>query len=264
MVDRETSGILKRLVSEWNHLKVEMERLRSTAAVQPGDGYRVFQAVDSHSADVASFTLSRVVFNVPERANDRGSDLFVVVEGRLSFKRKDFAERDTLATHEFATRVAYFKRTPVALTHVFGAHYDFALNELAHPVFHGQMRSYPEFAEAVKASYSIDHDVVDCVGGLLRNVRVPTAQMDVFSFFIQLCADHLLYSKSGPEEKAAFNSLLARSAFCKGAAFRSRSLRNRGCQILLPLAALVPEHRVTRTRIDAACESVGPVIIAPS
>jgi hypothetical protein len=220
MVDRETNGILKRLVSEWEHLKVEMERLRSSAAVRPGDGYKVFQAVDSQSTDVASFTLSRVVFNVPERANDQSIDLFVVVEGRLSFKRKDFAERDVLATHEFATKVAYFRRTPSALTHVYGAHYDFALNELGHPVFHGQMRGYPEFAEAVKASYSIDHDVIDCVGGLLRSVRVPTAQMDVFSFFIQLCADHMLYSKSGPEEKAAFNSLLARGAFCQGAAFQ--------------------------------------------
>jgi hypothetical protein len=55
---------------------------------------------------------------------------------------------------------------------------------------------------------------------MLRNVRVPTAQMDVFSLFVELCADHLLYEQSGPEEREAFNSLLHRSAFCRGAALR--------------------------------------------
>jgi hypothetical protein len=222
MVDREGNGILRRLVSNWDHLKAELERLHSTAEVRPADGYMLFRQVEAASPDLASFVLSPVVFNLPERADDTSTDLFVVVEGRISFERETFSKRGTLATHDFGTKVAYFRRSLRSLDHVFGGHYDFSRSELGHPVFHGQLRSYPGLAESVKAYYSIDQAVIinDCVKGLLRTVRVPTAQMDVFSLFVQLCADHLLYINSGPEEKAAFNSLLRGSAFCQGAAFQ--------------------------------------------
>ena len=221
MVDRESNGILRRLVTQWGHVQAEITRLQPTAEVRPDNGYDVFRYVETGSATVAKFDLLPVVFNLPERADDHKVDLFVVVKGWLSFGREEYSERDILATHDFATQVAYFKRTPKALTHVYGAHYDFSLDHVGHPVFHGQMRSYPELAEHVKQSYGINDDgLVDCVKGLLRTVRVPTAQMDVFSLFVELCADHLLYEKSGPEEKDAFNSLLRRSVFCQGAAFQ--------------------------------------------
>lgn len=220
MIDRESSGMLKRLVTEWDDFRLQLERLRSAAQVRPRDAQQVFQMTTSANYGAASFTLSPIVFNVPERADDLNMDLFVVVEGRLSFNRKEYIDRKVLATHDFATKVAYFRRTPTTLQHVYGSHYDFSRNELGHPVFHGQMRSYLELAEAVKRQYNVDRQVMDCVGGLLRTVRTPTAQMDVFSFFIQLCADHLLYSKSSGDEKAAFNSLLQKSEFSQGAAFQ--------------------------------------------
>jgi hypothetical protein len=220
MVDRESSGMMKRLVTQWDHFRLQLERLRPAAQVRPRDAQRVFQIVTSPNSGAASFTLCPVVFNVPERADDFSLDLFVVVEGRLSFRRKDFNERKVLATHDFSTKVAYFRRTATALHHVYGAHYDFSLNELGHPVFHGQMRSYPELADAIKQQFYFEREVIDSVGGLLRTVRVPTAQMDVFSFFIQLCADHLVYAKSGSDEKAAFNSLLQKNDFCQGAAYQ--------------------------------------------
>ncbi len=225
MVDRESNGILKRLVSQWDHLKAEIERLQSAAEVRPGDGYQVFQPVDSEAEGVAAFEIQPSVFNLPERANDVSMDLFVVVEGRISFRRREFAEENVLATHSFATKVAYFRHRSTSLVHVYGAHYDFSLDELGHPVFHAEMRGYPELAEYVKECYGVGNAVDDRVTGLLKNVRVPTAQMDVFSVFVQLCADHLLYTDSGPEEKAAFNSLLQRSAFCKGAAYQMPHLQ---------------------------------------
>jgi hypothetical protein len=220
MVDRDSNGIHRILVSQWDHLKAELERLNSAAEVRPGDGYGVFQLVEGVSPAIVSFVLSQVVFNLPERANDHSTDLFVVVEGGLSFRRRDFAEQAILATQEFRTKVAYFRRSPNCLTHVYGAHYDFSLRELGHPVFHGQVRNYPELSESIKVHYGVDHEVDDLVKGLLKTVRVPTAHMDIFSLFLQLCADHLLYTDSGPEEKAAFDSLLQRSAFCRGAAFQ--------------------------------------------
>jgi hypothetical protein len=220
MVDRESSGMLKRLVTEWDDFRLQLERLRSAAQVRPRDAQQVFQMAASPNEGVANFRLTPIVFNLPERADDLSMDLFVAVEGRLSFNRNEYKDRKILATHDFQTKVAYFRRTPTKLQHVFGAHFDFSLNELGHPVFHGQMRGYPELAEAVKQHYNVDREVMDCVCGLLRTVRIPTAQMDVFSFFIQLCADHLLHANSGGDEKAAFNSLLKKSEFWQGAAFQ--------------------------------------------
>ncbi len=232
MVDRESNGMLRRLVTEWDHLKAELERMHPAAEVRPSDGYRIFLPVNEPTSASARFDVSRMVFNLPERAADLNTDLFVVVEGRSSFRRSDFAERDILAIDEFKTRVAYFRRSHRSLAHVYGAHYEFSLRELGHPVFHGQIRSFPELAEGVKAWYGVEYAVEDRVKGVLRSVRVPTANMDVFSLFVQLCADHLLYTNSGPEERTAFNSLLERSAFCQGAAFqvpRLETLQARTC-----------------------------------
>jgi hypothetical protein len=107
---------------------------------------------------------------------------------------------------------------------VFGAHYDFALNEIGHPVFQGQMRSFAEFGAHIREHYGINDPVEDVVRGVLNRVRVPTAQMDVFSLVIQICADHLLYKEAGPEETDAFKALLRKSKFCKGAGFQVPSL----------------------------------------
>ncbi len=226
MVDRESIGMLKRLIEQWDHFLQQLERLRPAADVKPRDGRAVFQPADSALPGVVAFTFCPIAFNVPERADAPNLDLFVVVQGRISFDRTEYVDRKTLATHDFGTKVAYFRRTATALNHVFGAHYDFALSELGHPAFHGQMRSYQELAEIVEEQYAVDLPLVDSVHGLLRNVRVPTAQMDVFSFFIQLCADHLLWNKSSGEEKTAFNSLLEKGEFCRGAALHLPRLQS--------------------------------------
>jgi hypothetical protein len=220
MVDRESNGILLKLVAQWDLLNVGIQRLHGEAQVRPSDAYRVLGTVDDASPDVVSFVLSPVVFKLPERANAVSANLFVAVEGSLSFSRSEFSERKILATRKFATKVAYFRHSADCLKHVYGAHYDFSVNELGHPVFHSQLRNYPELAAGIKDHYGIDHRVDDRVRGLLKTVRVPTAQMDIFSVFMQLCADHLLYGQAGPEERAAFNTLLRQNEFCRGAAFQ--------------------------------------------
>lgn len=128
------------------------------------------------------------------------ADLFIVAEGRLSLSRQLFAEHGLMQTRDFSTRVGYFRRVPGLLEHVFGAHYDFSRDELGHPAFHGQMRSFSTFSTHVHEQYGIEGGVSDYLAGVLKTVRLPTAQMDMFSLFLQLCADHLLYSGSGNEE----------------------------------------------------------------
>ncbi len=104
------------------------------------------------------------------------------------------------------------------MVHVYGAHYDFASNEIGHPVFHGQMRSFKEFSEVIKnRHYGVeDAELVDLVEGILKSVRLPSAQMDVFSFLLQLVADHLLSPDSGVDDKTRFRELLERSKFIQG------------------------------------------------
>src|SRR5436309_336250 len=107
MVDRESNRILRRLVTQWDHVRAELERLQSAAEVRPDKGHDVFQFSDTGSTSVATFDLLPVVFNLPERADDHNIDLYVVVKGRLSFDRNEYSQRDVLATHDFATKVAY-------------------------------------------------------------------------------------------------------------------------------------------------------------
>jgi hypothetical protein len=219
MVDRDTAGIQRRLVEQWNALRAELQRLHHIAEVRPDD-IDVFQALNESTDDVAAFELRPVVFNLPERATHTDNNLFIVVQGRLSFDRKAFREEKRLLTHRFATETGYFRRTGDSLTHVFGAHFDFSADEVGHPAFHVQFKSFAELSTHIHEQYRVNVSVSDAVKGVLKTVRIPTAQMDVFSLFVQICADHLLHKDSNAQEIEAFDTLLAKSQFCQGAAFQ--------------------------------------------
>jgi hypothetical protein len=219
MIDRDNLSILKRLVEQWNQVRAEIRRMHPGTQVRPDD-INVFRPIDGLDQNVAYFELQPVVFNLPERATHAESDLFIVVEGLLSYRRAEFKEDKRLLTHSFASHAAYFRRTRDSLLHVFGAHYDFSQDELGHPAFHGQLKSFAEFGELVKQQYRVELPIADRVKGVLNRVRIPTAQMDVFSVFIQICADHLMHKGSSVEEVSAFGTLLSKSRFCVGAAFQ--------------------------------------------
>jgi hypothetical protein len=220
-MNRQALSARKYLIEQWNEVTATLSKLSTVAEVRPDSGETVFAPTEGAAAGVISFELKPVVFNLPERADDRSSELFIVVAGRLGIQADSVQSRAILMTHDFSTKAAYFRRTKTELVHVYGAHYDFALDELGHPTFHMQLRSFKELAPHVKDNYRADGEVRDCMDGVLRNVRLPCAQMDFFSFFTQICADHLLFKDSGQEEKAAFNHLLEVSGFLRGAASRS-------------------------------------------
>jgi len=219
MIDRDTSAILRRLTEQWRELLGELQRLNQVAEVRPADD-DVFQPLNEGGAEAAFFELKPVVFNLPERATHANNDLYVVVQGRLAFQRQEFTEHRRLLTHSFSTQTAYFRRKTDSLDHIFGAHYDFAKDELGHPAFHVQMKSFAEMAAHVRERYRLDLQVKDVVKGVLKTVRIPTAQMDVFSLFVQICADHLLHSESSTDQVRAFDTLLSKSKFCQGAGFQ--------------------------------------------
>ncbi|WP_186095802.1 hypothetical protein [Burkholderia gladioli] len=223
-MNRQALSARKYLIEQWNEVTGALSKLSTVAEVRPDSGENVFTVAGDQAAGVIAFDLNPVVFNLPERADDLSTDLFIVVAGRLGILADSVRSDSILLTHDFSTKAAYFRRTRNALVHVYGAHYDFALSELGHPTFHMQLRSFGALASYVKEQYRVDCEVKDSMDGVLRNVRLPCAQMDFFSFFTQLCADHLLFKDSGKEERAAFNHLLKKGSFLKGAGSRSGRL----------------------------------------
>jgi len=219
-MDRESGSIHQALVRAWQNVKMTIERLHGSATVKPNDLQEVLQVMDRSDERLIWFEVRPIVFQLPERGDASSTDLFVVVSGCLAFDRAAFRERRLLLTRSFSTEVGYFRHAGTTLKHVYGAHYDFALDEVGHPVFHGQMKSFRDFATHIAERYRVTHDVDDLVIGILKTVRVPSAQLDIFSVFLQLCADHLLHNESSTEDLAAFNDLLEKSAFCRGAAYQ--------------------------------------------
>ena len=224
MMDRDSHYIQKLLVEQWNQFLAELPRLHAAVTVNPRDGFVLFRPKALADADAVGFEFQPVVFNLPERADDVKSDLFVVVRGRLSFRRQELRTRKTLLTHDFASQIGYFRRTATSLTHVYGAHYDLAVDEPGHPAFHAQMKSFSSFSNYISERYQVSRPVLDPVKDLIRTVRLPVAQMDVFSLFVQICADHLVSAKSGREERNAFNSLVQKGALYQGAGFQIATL----------------------------------------
>jgi hypothetical protein len=223
-MDPESTSILQRLVNQWEEVNIALSRMNSAATVRPYGGWAVFRPPTSAPRDNITFDFGPAVFNLPERASHVDADLFVVVSGQIAFRRGLYKDQKLLATDSFSTRAAYFRLKGNGADHIYGAHYDFSLDELGHPVFHAQMRSFVDMWESVIEQYNIDVAPADKVLGILQTVRLPTAQMDIFSFFLQLCADHLLFSKSGKEEREAFNTLLTTSSSIRGAAFQTERL----------------------------------------
>jgi len=155
---------------------------------------------------------------VPERADAPSIDLFVVITGFLHISRTLFETDEQIRTLNFGTQAAYFRLKGKTLNHIYGAHFDFSQSELGHPVFHGQMKSFSEFSGVIKdRGWFEDFVLEDAVDGVLRTVRLPSAQMDVFSYFLQVVADHMLGAMSGEDEKLRFSEMLDRSKTIQGA-----------------------------------------------
>jgi len=227
-MDKSSNKIWHHLVAQWEEVKLSLSRMRAAAEVRPDDGRRIFKEETYPPAGVIGFHLNPVVFRLPERADDFDTSLFVVVQGTLRFDRAAYEANQTLRTHKFSTEAAYFRLNKSALLkHVYGAHYDFSESEPGHPFFHAQMKSFVDFAKHAIEYYGLEVKVEDDVAGVLKTVRLPCAQMDVFSFFLQVFADHLLYKGSGAEEKDAFEDLLKKSDFLQGAGFQVPQLNTK-------------------------------------
>lgn len=211
--------IKRQLDTAWAGIVAALAKMSQGSAVRPASGSEVFR-YNEVAGNGLEVTITPAVFNLPERANNSTTNLFVVIEGRITFADSPTGDgRATTGT--FSTRVGYFRTKRESVQHVYGAHYDFEESQPGHPVFHAQIASQVHLWESTSSSnaLSIGPDD-DLVTAILRNVRVPTAQMDVFSVIIQVCADHLIASSSPDEVRRAFEDLRASCDFFSGAAAR--------------------------------------------
>jgi len=216
---REFSHVMNQVAPAWDSLRAGMRTLYPASNPQPQTAPEIFAEDPIASAGEVKVIVNPIIFHLPERASDRGANLYIVVSGRLSFEKANL-KATRLRTHSFGTQIGYFRAKPGFLEHVYGAHYDIEETQPGHPVFHSQIGSKMEFAERVCTAYTLTASVCDRVSHILRNVRVPTAQMDVFSVILQICADHLISSASNKEAKEVFASMAKACGFFDGAAHR--------------------------------------------
>lgn len=183
----------------WTNLRSEMRKMTPFAEVRPANGFfKYTQDKTAVRVDVAP-----VSFRLKEKPQADKAKLFVTVAGYMVFES---AGEDSFRIIRFATRVGYFlEKTETLLKHVYGVHYDYDDKNVAHPVFHSQMAPMTGFMERINADYHRKFsETEDCVGQLLANVRIPTAQMDAFAVFLQLFSDHFVSSSSDSAAKAAY------------------------------------------------------------
>lgn len=203
------------LTSYWSNISTAWKRLGGSADMRP---VTFSEVVRSQPGRQLAFAIEPVVFNLPERANNRQNDLFVVVRGTYEFDPDALENERKLLISRCGTQVGYFREKGGQLVHVYGAHYDFEPTAFGHPAYHAQINTFVDMATEItkRFSLSVSEPPVDHVEKLIRTVRIPTAQLDVFSTIVQLIADHLLYEDSGPEKRKAFSELLRHSAICQG------------------------------------------------
>jgi hypothetical protein len=221
-MDRNQHHVLKQVIVAWDQLTVAMQKMYQASSVRPGGGHDIFSLDETAPSDEVKLDVGPIVFNVPERAG-RGHTLFIVVKGWISFGDGDFRSIP-LKTKSFGTEVGYFRLKGGALEHVYGVHYDLDEKSPGHPVFHAQISSRLDLAPTVRELYRVEDEVTDLFTPLLRNVRIPTAQMDVFSTAVQICADHLVFKGAGQDVHDAFLEMRSINAFFVGAAHRMHFL----------------------------------------
>lgn len=214
----ETWMIQSELQTAWQGILAAVRDMHSAIVVRPGNAADVFHP--DTTAPEAKFNVGPVVFQLPERAKRSSANLYVVVSGWLSFAAplNSDPRRTTL---RFGTQVGYFREKEDQLVHVYGVHYDMDETLPGHPVFHAQMTSQAGFASNIADLFGSELSLgEDLAIGLLRNVRTPTAQMDVFSVMTQIAADHLVSEASMSDVQDGFTKLRAACDFFLGAAGR--------------------------------------------
>ena len=199
--------VFRTITDQWRKVVSGLQSLGRGSAIHPPNPHSVFFLEGHSNTGPIRLRVDPILLKLPERANDAARNLYVVLEGYLAFNRPANV-LTPLATCDFGTRIGYFRHKPAhgRLDHVYGAHYDLDTSGSAHPVCHAQFASYLHFGQQLVNQFHLPH-ATDSVSSVLRTVRSPTAQMDVFSVLRQLCADHLVGENPGPSVLHRFRAI---------------------------------------------------------
>ena len=211
---------LRLLRQAWTEKVYAMRRMDQGTSVKPSDPNEVFQISQSKAPEEVHVECGPAVFKLCEKAGETSKNMYVVVQGWIRAK-KSSEKNGKIQTSSFSTTVGYFRLKKNQLEHVYGVHYDMDGDDNGHPIFHSQFRPAKDLAEQICIQYRVNVNVVDdhakC---MLRNVRVPTAQMDFFSVFTQLCADHLISNNANTGAVTTFHRLRLSCHRLQGVAHR--------------------------------------------
>jgi hypothetical protein len=209
--------IHRALISQWDELYRCAKTLNNNVLIEPNDAYSFIKIAEVDVENgTTSFEVEPVLFNLPESQKDFGASLFVVVRGLLTIDRSRFEDDKYLQMTKFNTRVAYFRQQRDGFEHVLGAHFDIAIDDTGHPAYHMQFDDYKEVMSVIDAAFGEQKLINNCMASAPKLIRIPCAQLDTFSIWIQLVADHLLGSLSSDEDKATFKGLLAKARLLHG------------------------------------------------
>ena len=211
--------VQREVETAWSRAIHHLKQISQSSVVRPQTPAQVFALDTDAPDDIVKLSVGPVVFHVNERPSRPGPNLFIVVTGWISFEGPHF-KTPPFRTRDFGTEVAYFRVKRDRLEHIFGAHYDMDDSDYRHPVFHAQLASRTESINHVRSLFSQDRQVTDNMNKVFRTVRIPTAQMDVFSVLIQVCADHLIGQQPAPTTTSAFEEMKSAASFFLGAANR--------------------------------------------
>jgi hypothetical protein len=221
------------LVEQLEAIRDAIPRLNNSATVIPSDYQGIFTEVRS-DAQTVEYDIHPIMLILPERADDTTAEMHIVLRGRIAIDKEHFTEHKQLRTISFATEAGYFRlKNDGTLQHIFGAHYDLTENETGHPAFHAQLKHQIEFAEIVQREYTGKKlDPRNFMENLLKTVRLPSAQMDVFALLLQAVADHLMSPNlSTDDDRKVFNGLLGKNKQIQGRAYSIPRLQEQSAVI---------------------------------
>jgi hypothetical protein len=218
VTSQRSNKVTQRLNQVWLSVLADVPQIHQAASIGPTSSYSVFTVSDDGGNEV-QVVVKPIVLNVPEKGKSQQSGLFVVIEGWLNF---DAGSLPNLVATTFGTQVAYFRQKSGSMAHIYGVHYDVDEASPGHPVFHSQMKSMLGMSGVIPGYKAIE--IENNMDGVLGTVRIPTAQMDVFSVIEQVCADHLIWKNSADGSLSAFKKLRSTCDFFRGSGGRHSRL----------------------------------------
>ena len=213
------------ILSVWSSVQANIRKISSISVIRPSSCDEIFRATSGNSGGEIKVVVTPVVFLVPERALHHTANLYVVVSGWIDFDT-DLAEDRRLAIRSFGTKVAYVRSKVDSCEHIFGAHYDVERSDFGHPVFHAQVRPQMDLCSHVGDVFRSGSKVDNHIDKVIRSVRIPTAEMDVFSVFVQICSDHLIHGGLSDVQRKAFVRLCKSCSMFSGCSVGVRNFRS--------------------------------------